>query len=80
MSDSDLNTRRRARMAEAVRQVVSRRERAARSPRMERALKRLIWRYHRELRVSTDLKAPMSQGSESKRELGVEKARKVEDV
>lgn len=32
-------------MAEAVRLVVSRRERAPRSPRMERALKRLIWRY-----------------------------------
>ncbi|MEJ2735623.1 MAG: hypothetical protein P8189_19005 [Anaerolineae bacterium] len=32
-------------MAEAVRQVVTRRERAPRSPRMERALKRLIWRY-----------------------------------
>jgi DnaJ family protein C protein 28 len=35
------------RMAETVRQVVSRRERAPRSPRMERALKRLIWRYTR---------------------------------
>jgi DnaJ homolog subfamily C member 28 len=35
----------RERMAETVRQVVSRRERAPRSPRMERALKRLIWRY-----------------------------------
>jgi hypothetical protein len=32
-------------MAEAVRLVVTRRERAPRSPRMERALKRLIWRY-----------------------------------
>jgi hypothetical protein len=32
-------------MAETVRQVVIRRERAARSPAMERALKRLIWRY-----------------------------------
>lgn len=32
-------------MAETVRQVVARRERAPRSPRMERALKRLIWRY-----------------------------------
>jgi hypothetical protein len=32
-------------MAEAVRQVVTRRERAPRSPKMERALKRLIWRY-----------------------------------
>jgi DnaJ family protein C protein 28 len=35
------------RMAETVRQVVTRRERAPRSPRMERALKRLIWRYTR---------------------------------
>jgi DnaJ family protein C protein 28 len=35
------------RMAETVREVVTRRERAPRSPRMERALKRLIWRYTR---------------------------------
>jgi hypothetical protein len=34
-----------ARRAEAVRLIVTRRERAPRSPRMERALKRLIWRY-----------------------------------
>ena len=33
------------RMAETVRLIVTRRERAPRSPRMERALKRLIWRY-----------------------------------
>jgi hypothetical protein len=33
------------RMAETVRLVIARRERAPRSPRMERALKRLIWRY-----------------------------------
>jgi hypothetical protein len=32
-------------MAETVRLVVTRRERAPRSPKMERALKRLIWRY-----------------------------------
>jgi hypothetical protein len=32
-------------MADAVRLVVTRRERAPRSPKMERALKRLIWRY-----------------------------------
>jgi hypothetical protein len=32
-------------MAETIRLVVTRRERAPRSPRMERALKRLIWRY-----------------------------------
>lgn len=35
------------RMAEAVRQIVTRRERAPRSPKMERALKRLLWRYSR---------------------------------
>lgn len=35
------------RMAEAVRLVVTSRERAPRSPRMEQALKRLIWRYSR---------------------------------
>ena len=37
------------RMAETVRLVLTRRERAPRSPRMERALKRLIWRYTRSL-------------------------------
>lgn len=36
---------RQKRMAEAVRLIITRRERAPRSPRMERALKRLIWRY-----------------------------------
>ena len=36
---------RRRRMAETVRLVLTRRERAPRSPRMERALKKLIWRY-----------------------------------
>lgn len=36
---------RKRRMAEAVRLVVTHRERAPRSPGMERALKRLIWRY-----------------------------------
>lgn len=35
------------RMAETVRLIISRRERAPRSPRMERALKRLIMRYSR---------------------------------
>ncbi len=35
----------RRRMAQTVRLVVSTRERAPRSPAMERALKRLIWRY-----------------------------------
>ncbi len=33
------------RRADAVRQIVTRRERAPRSPAMERALKRIIWRY-----------------------------------
>ena len=33
------------RMADTVRRVITRRERAPRSPRMERAFKRLIWRY-----------------------------------
>ena len=37
--------RKKERMADTVRQVISRRERAPRSPRMERAFKRLIWRY-----------------------------------
>ncbi|MGD2205725.1 MAG: hypothetical protein PVH17_03000 [Anaerolineae bacterium] len=43
--ETDASTQRR--MAETVRLVISRRERAPRSPRMERALKRLIWRYVR---------------------------------
>ena len=38
---------RKERRAERVRLVLSSRERAPRSPRMERALKRLIWRYTR---------------------------------
>lgn len=42
---SDGSTDRKRRMSDTVRQVVTRRERAPRSPRMERALKRLIWRY-----------------------------------
>ncbi len=41
------------RMAETVRQVIACRERAPRSPRMERALKRLIWRYSREMQKPT---------------------------
>ena len=48
MSDDPADTllaERRRRMAETVRLVLTRRERAPRSPRMERALKRLIWRY-----------------------------------
>jgi hypothetical protein len=35
----------RERMVDAVRRVITHRERAPRSPRMERAFKRLIWRY-----------------------------------
>lgn len=35
------------RRADTVRLVIASRERAPRSPRMERALKRLIWRYTR---------------------------------
>ena len=44
---SDGSAEKRKRMAETVRLVVSRREQAPRSPRMKRALKRLIWRYTR---------------------------------
>jgi hypothetical protein len=47
MSEKDADRARRRRMAEAVRLVVTRRERAPRSPRMERSLKRLLWRYTR---------------------------------
>ena len=43
---------RRARMIETVRLVITRRERAARSPAMDRAIKRLIWRYSRTLHSS----------------------------
>ena len=38
---------RQKRMAETVRLIITRRERAPRSPKMERALKRLLWRYSR---------------------------------
>jgi hypothetical protein len=37
--------RKEERKAEVVRRIVMGRERAPRSPRMERAFKRLIWRY-----------------------------------
>ena len=50
MSEEPPEPAREKRMAETIRLVVSRRERAARSPRMERALKRLIWRYHQAIR------------------------------
>ena len=52
MNDEPVDTmsaQRRRRMAETVRLVLTRRERAPRSPRMERALKRLIWRYTQSL-------------------------------
>ncbi len=54
MSQGIEQVRSRARMAETVRLVVSSRERAPRSPRMERALKRLIWRYSHALRSLED--------------------------
>jgi hypothetical protein len=47
VSEQDTDASRRTRMAETVRLVITRRERAPRSPRMERALKRLILRYTR---------------------------------
>jgi len=46
-------------MASMVRLVVSARERAPRSPAMERALKRLIWRYTEP--VADDERAPESK-------------------
>lgn len=42
---SEESDERKARMTETVRLVITRRESAPRSPRMERAFKRLIWRY-----------------------------------
>lgn len=45
MDDEPQNADIRTRMAQAIREVINRRERAPRSPRMERALKRMIWRY-----------------------------------
>lgn len=44
---------RQKRMAETVRLIVTRRERAPRSPKMERALKRLLWRYSRAVQDQT---------------------------
>ena len=46
---SEESADRKSRMADSVRLVVTRRERAPRSPKMERALKRLIWRYTQSL-------------------------------
>ncbi len=44
---NDGSAEKKKRMAETVRLVVTRREQAPRSPKMNRALKRLIWRYTR---------------------------------
>jgi len=49
------------RMAETIWQVVSRRERAPRSPRMERALKRLLWRYTQRLQDVSQEEESQSQ-------------------
>jgi len=46
--------RKRQRMAETVRLVLTRRERAPRSPGMERALKRLLFRYTQRLPDDTE--------------------------
>ena len=57
MSDEPVGAsveKKRARMAETVRLVLTRRERAPRSPRMERALKRLIFRYTEGLPDNTE--------------------------
>ncbi len=51
MSETGSDEERRERMKETVRLIVMLRERAPRSPRMERALKRLIWRYTQELQA-----------------------------
>lgn len=79
MSDEDSITDRRTLMVRAVRQIVTRRERAPRSPRMERALKRLIWRYNRELRVSSSQELPNGRRRKCQSEACTGKRRKVED-
>jgi hypothetical protein len=45
LSENEKDVDAQQRMAATVRLIVTRRERAPRSPQMERALKRLIWRY-----------------------------------
>jgi hypothetical protein len=45
MSDVKSETEAKTRRRDAVRLIITRRERAPRSPRMERAFKRLLWRY-----------------------------------
>lgn len=67
-------------MAEILRLIVSRRERAPRSPRMERALKRLMWRYHRELEVSSHPGTLVHRGSERRSNLESNRARKADDA
>ena len=47
MSQNDDNEARQARMADTVRRVINCLERSRSSPQMERAFKRLIWRYTR---------------------------------
>ena len=57
MSDEPASTStegKRQRMAETVRLVLTRRERAPRAPSMERALKRLLFRYTQRLPDSTE--------------------------
>lgn len=55
--DGASEEKRRERMAETVRLVMTRRERAPRSPRMERALKRLLFRYTEDSRDGTERSA-----------------------
>jgi len=45
LSENEKDVDAQQRMAATVRLIVTRRERAPRSPQMERVLKRLIWRY-----------------------------------
>ena len=64
MSDEPADTgleEKRTRMAETVRLVLTRRERAPRSPKMERALKRLIWRYARSLQEYSNRSADVQE-------------------
>jgi hypothetical protein len=79
VSEKLSDAQRRARMAETVRLVVSRREQAPRSPRMEQALKRLIWRYHRELQLSHGHGPSICEASESRNDGDSEEAQKEED-
>jgi len=49
---ADPEARKQQQMAETIRLVVTTRERAPRSPRLERALKQLLWRYSRALQAA----------------------------